>query len=248
MAAHGVLSRAWEGAVTGLLDLAYPRACVGCGADPGPDCEHMCWDCRVGIAVLDGAMCECCGDPVDGVPGVTYRCSWCQAETPSFVLARSAVRYRGPAKEAIHLMKYGAGLHVVGVWVPWLTACAATHYPDCRFDAVTFVPMSPRRERERSYNQARLLAAGLARATDLPLEPDALARVRDTGTQTKLTMKERRENVRGAFGVARPERVRHRRFLLVDDVITTGATVNACAEALRDAGAASVHVVSVARG
>lgn len=198
--------------------------------------------------MLDGAMCACCGDPVEGVPGVQYRCSWCQSETPAFELARSAIRYRGPAQAAIQLMKYGAGLHVVGVWVPWLSACVRTHYAGCRFDAVAFVPMSARRERERSYNQARLLAAGLARALDLPLEAGVLARVRETGTQTRLTMKERRENVRGAFGAVLPERVRHRRFLLVDDVITTGATVNACAEALKDAGAASVHVVSVARG
>jgi ComF family protein len=145
-------------------------------------------------------------------------------------------------------MKYGAGLHVVGVLIPWLVACVRTHYAACRFDAVTFIPMSPRRERERSYNQARLLAAGLARTLELPLEPDAIARQRDTGTQTRLTMKQRRVNVRGAFKVTRPERVRHRRFLLVDDVITTGATVDACASALKDGGAASVHVVSVARG
>lgn len=193
-------------------------------------------------------MCGCCGDPVDGVPGMSYSCSWCQREEPFFDLARSAVRYRGPARDAIQLMKYSAGIHVAGALVPWLTACVRTHYGACRFDAVTFVPMSPRRERERSYNQSHLLAAGLARAVDLPLEPDVLVKQRDTGTQTRLTMKERRENVRGAFSVPRPERVRHRRFLLVDDVITTGATVNACAAALKSGGAASVHAVSVARG
>jgi ComF family protein len=231
-----------------LLDLVFPRVCVGCGGEPGTEGGHVCWDCRSAIGVVDGAMCDRCGDPVDGVPGVSYRCSWCQREEPAFDLARSAVRYRGPARDAIQLMKYGAGLHVVGMWVPWLVACVRTHYAKCRFDAATFVPMSPRRERERSYNQARLLAAGLARAMELPLETDVIAKRRDNGTQTRLTMKERRENVRGAFGAQHPERVRHRRFLLVDDVITTGATVNACAAALKDGGAASVHVVSVARG
>lgn len=231
-----------------LLDVVFPRVCVGCGGDPGAGGEHLCWDCRTEIKVLDGAMCDCCGDPVDGVPGMAYRCAWCQAERPAFDLARSAVRYRGPARNAIQLMKYGAGLHVVGVWVPWLAACVRTHYAENRFDAVTFVPMSPKRERERSYNQARLLAAGLASAMGLPLETDVIARVRDTGTQTRLTMKERRENVRDAFGARRAERVLHRRFLLVDDVITTGATVSACAAALKECGAAGVHVVSVARG
>jgi ComF family protein len=236
------------GVTSRLLDLVFPRVCVGCGGEPGAEGGHLCWDCRAGIGVLDGAMCDCCGDPVDGVPGMSYRCSWCQREEPSFDLARSAVRYRGPARDAIQLMKYGAGLHVVGAWIPWLAACVRTHYAACRFDAVTFVPMSPRHERERSYNQARLLASGLARTMELPLETDAIAKQRDTGTQTRLTMKERRENVRGAFRVTSPERVRHRRFLLVDDVITTGATVNACAAALKDGGAASVHAVSVARG
>lgn len=247
MNGHGMLRKTVGDAATGLLDLVYPRVCVGCGGDADAD-GHLCWDCRTRTAVLDGAMCACCGDPVDGAPGVAFRCSWCQREEPAFDLARSAVRYRGPVCEAIQQMKYGAGLHVVSVWIPWLVACVRTHYPDRRFDAVTFVPMSPRRERERSYNQARLLADGLARELDLPVEDSALRRVRDTGTQTRLTMKDRRENVRGAFGVPQPERVRYRRFLLVDDVITTGATVNACAQALKDADAASVHVVSVARG
>jgi ComF family protein len=245
---HCVLQTTLADFGVSLLDLVFPRVCAGCGGETGADGGHLCWDCRSAFRVVDGAMCDRCGDPVDGIPGVRYRCSWCQCEEPSFDLARSAVRYRGPARDAIHLMKYGAGLHVVGVWIPWLVACSRTHYAGLHFDGVTFVPMSARRERERSYNQARLLAAGLARALDLPLETGVLARGRDTCTQTRLTMKERRENVRGAFLATCPERVRHRRFLLVDDVITTGATVNACSAALKEGGAASVHVVSVARG
>lgn len=248
MSASSILHTRMAGAAASLLDLVFPRVCVGCGGEPGAEGGHLCWDCRAAIVPLAGAMCDCCGDPVDGTPGVSYRCSWCQRDTPSFDLARSAVRYRGPACDAIQVMKYGAGMHVVGVWMPWLVACVRTNYTGIHFDAVTFVPMSPRHERERSYNQARLLAAGLALALDLPLETDAIARCRDTGTQTRLTMKQRRENVRGAFAAVRPDRVRNRRFLLVDDVITTGATVNACAAALKEGGAASVHVVSVARG
>jgi ComF family protein len=200
------------------------------------------------MPVLDGALCAKCGDPVDGVPGCVYRCTWCQREDPAFDLARSALRYRGPVKQAIHVMKYEGGLHLAAEWLPWLLACLRVHCPGVNYDVTVPVPMNVRRERERSYNQARLLAAGVAEALSLPLDAGALARLRETGTQTRLTIAERRVNVFGAFGVPCRDRVRGRRVLLVDDVMTTGATVNECSKALRDAGAASVHVLTVARG
>lgn len=200
------------------------------------------------MPVLDGAMCAKCGDPVDGVPGCVYRCTWCQREEPAFDLARSALRFRGPVKAAIHEMKYRGALQVASEWLPWMLACLRVHCPDASFDSVLPVPMHARRERERSYNQARLLAAGVARALSLPMDPAAIVRARETGTQTHLTVAERRLNVFDAFRVQDSGRVRARRVLLIDDVMTTGATVNECARVLKDAGAASVHVLTVARG
>ena len=115
-------------------------------------------------------------------------------------------------------------------------------------DAVTSVPLYPKRERERGYNQAALLGEALARRVGIPFRRRLLGRRRATATQTHLTAAQRVHNVRGVFSVAWPGRVRGARIVLVDDVMTTGATVNECARALQEAGAASIMVLTVARG
>jgi ComF family protein len=167
---------------------------------------------------------------------------------PAFDLARSAIRFRGAAPELLHRFKYGHATHLAADLAGLLDACARAHYADERFDAVTFVPLHPVKERERTYNQARLLAERLARRRRLLLAPGVLERTRATGTQTRLTMRERARNVAGAFAAVCPAWTRGRAFLLVDDVMTTGATVNEAARVLKSAGARRVCVVTVARG
>jgi ComF family protein len=132
--------------------------------------------------------------------------------------------------------------------VPLLTACVETHYGGVFFDAVAFVPLYPRRERSRTYNQAALLAAGVAAELGAPLLRRSLRRHRATFTQTHLSAAARRVNVREAFTCPCPDWIAGRRILLIDDVMTTGATVNECARVLKEAQAASVHVATVARG
>lgn len=114
-------------------------------------------------------------------------------------------------------------------------------------DIIVPVPLYPARERLRGYNQALLLARQLARTFNLPLAAAALIRTRDTASQTGLTPRQRRENVRGAFKVPDSSRIKGKRILLIDDVATTGATLSACARALKRAGAASVQAATVAR-
>jgi ComF family protein len=132
--------------------------------------------------------------------------------------------------------------------VPLLTACVNTHFSGMKPDVITEVPLHGARERMRTYNQSGLLARGLAKRLGVPYLPHALSRVRRTATQTHLTASERRRNVEGAFRVGPARWVDGRRVLLVDDVMTTGATVNDCARALREAGACEIGVVTVARG
>ena len=129
-----------------------------------------------------------------------------------------------------------------------LAACAAAHFADAGIDAVEGVPLHPRRKRERTYNQSALLAAEVARRLGVPVLEGGLARVKDTRSQTAMNSAERRANVRGAFAARDPSWIEGRRILLVDDVMTTGATVAECARVLDEAGAACVFVVSVARG
>lgn len=159
------------------------------------------------------------------------------------------VRYDGVAKACIRRFKYNAGIWLQEELVGWLMALWRTCPESVRAaDAVAGVPLYPKRERERGYNQAALLGEALARRVGIPFRHRLLGRQRATATQTHLTAAQRVHNVRGVFSVPWAGRVRGARIVLVDDVMTTGATVNECARTLKAAGAASVMVLTVARG
>ena len=210
--------------VRSLLDLVYPRVCTACGVRIRDEPGHVCWDCRTAFQIVVPPFCKCCGDPVDGQVEHEYTCFACERKAPHFDLARSAARYRGPLREVLQRFKYSQGTHVEPDLVPLLKGCADTHLPVRDVDAVTFVPLYPARERDRTYNQSRLLAAGLARGLRKPLTARCLKRIRPTSTQTTLTATERAENMRGAFASMNESWIEGRRFLLVDDVMTMTAT------------------------
>jgi ComF family protein len=230
------------------LDVLYPRHCEGCGASSVGHNMHLCWDCLSQAVYVKDPFCSCCGDPVFGAVEHTFECSWCRRTHPSFLQARSAVRFRGKVKELLHAFKYNNGCHLSGDLAGLLAGCVQAHYSDVRFDGVAYVPLHPKKARERSYNQARLLAVDTARRLELPVLHRSLRRTRMTDTQTRLNAEERKRNVRGAFEVVMPDWIEGRRVLLLDDVMTTGATVSECAFVLMNAGAVSVHVATVARG
>lgn len=209
---------------------------------------HVCWNCRSGLPLIERPYCAHCGDPVEGAITHDYRCAFCVDHAPAFVKARSAVRFRGVVPRLLHRFKYGAATHLAPDLAGWLEACVRAEYPGEPFDAVAFVPLHPPRQRLRTYNQAALLAESLAARLQLPVAAGCLRRLRDTGTQTHLSARERAANVRGAFGARNERWIAGRRFLLVDDVMTTGATLGEVSAVLTAAGAASVHVATVARG
>lgn len=234
--------------VSHALDIVYPRVCAGCGGVPEGRGMHLCWDCLSDAVFVRDPFCSRCGDPVDGAVHHDFNCSWCRRTRPSFDLARSAIRFRGSMKQVMHAFKYERACHLAGDLGGLLAGCVRAHYAGVPFDGVAYVPLHPRKGRERSYNQARLLAVSAARKLGVPVEHRCLRRVRATTTQTRLSAEERKANVRGAFQAISPEWLDGRRILLVDDVMTTGATVNECAKVLMASGACSVHVVTVARG
>ncbi len=231
-----------------MLDLLYPRNCVHCGA-PSPDpMKYLCWDCLSDTPKVEPPFCALCGDPVAGDIQHDYTCFACTRETPAFDLARSAVRYEGAVGGALRALKYEYALWVVQDMAELLLACVQAEFPDQPFDFVTAVPLYPARRRDRGFNQSAVLGAALARRLRLPFREGCIRRVRPTATQTGLTASLRTANVCGAFRVGFFARLAGQRILLVDDVMTTGATVNAGAKVLKKGGAASVHVVTVARG
>lgn len=231
-----------------LLDLLWPRACEACGKPAGAAAKYLCWDCLASLPVIEAPFCSRCGDPVEGEITRDYICSFCVDRAPAFDQARSAVRFRASVKDVLHRFKYSHATFLDKDLATLLHACVRTHYSHERFDAITFVPLHPAKERSRTYNQARLLADRLAGMMDIPLARGCLTRARETGTQTHLSMRERARNMAGAFEARCPDWIKGRNFLLVDDVMTTGATVNEISRTLKAAGASKVCVVTVARG
>lgn len=235
---------------TSLADILFSRVCDACGRDMGEDAGVFCWDCRTQVRWVEPPYCACCGDPVFGhVPG-EFICTWCAKTKPAFVWARSAARYDGIVQESLRRFKYHEGFWLRDGLVDWLVNAlhaAAPGGAPPEVDAVSPVPLHIRRRRERGFNQSALLAEGLARRLGVPMRSH-LWRIRATSTQTKLSAHQRAENVRGAFLPLWKWRIRGKRILLVDDVMTTGATLNECARTLKAAGAAAVYAVTVARG
>ncbi len=230
------------------LDLAYPRVCAGCGSPDPAAGRFLCWDCLSRVEFIQPPFCELCGDPVGGRIGHAYHCALCSGRRVYFDRARSAARYDGPIGRMIRDFKYNGHLWLVEDLADFLVAAVRSHFEETSFDAVVGVPLHWTKLRARGFNQSEWLAAALARRLRLPIARRCVRRIRADPTQTHLTAEKRAANVLGAFATQWNRWIDGRRFLLVDDVMTTGATVNECSRALKMGGAASVYVVTVARG
>jgi ComF family protein len=226
-----------------VLAVVFPARCAACGhplEEPGrgPLCER-CW---ARLPRHAGRPCDC-GFPV---PRGGERCGRCRRGLSPLTRGASLGPWEGSLRTAVAELKYRGRRRLAG-----RLAALLLERPEVREllrgAALVPVPLHPRRRAERGYNQAELLARALATRSTAPLAPGLLTRRLDTPRQTGLAAAQRRRNVRGAFGVPRPERVAGRVLVLVDDVYTTGATLRACAETLRRAGAAEVRVLTLAR-
>jgi ComF family protein len=238
-----------NGWATAALDLLYPALCPVCDEGLGPGRrDPLCRTCWASIDRVAPPLCARCGLPLPSfdrsgqAPGPW--CPACVAARPPFDYARAAGVYAGVLRDALHALKFG-GKRALARPLATLVVeqCGALLGPDV--DALVPVPLARERERERGFNQAALLAGHVAAASGLPLEPRWLSRDRSTRPQTELTAGERRANVARAF--AATPRVAGVHVVLVDDIVTTGATVSECARTLRAAGARRVGVLAVAR-
>jgi len=231
-----------------VADWFYPRVCPSCGKRSDQPARHLCWECRRRIELYEASVCEVCGLHVEGRVAHSFVCGACRDEAPRFDRARAAGRFAGVLREQIHRFKYSNALWLTRDLTDLLEGCLRAHFAVDGIDAVVPVPLYPVRQRERSYNQAAVLAHELAKRIGRRCETTALIRTRHTATQTALGAQHRRANMRGAFEVAKPDWLRHRRILLVDDVMTTGATLNECARVMKKAEVYQVWAVTLARG
>jgi ComF family protein len=197
---------------------------------------------------IEDPVCRQCGYPYPALGGhaVDFVCDHCAEKKWHFRWARSGYRTEGQVREAIVGFKYGEQYFRRRQLVSWLMEVFDDHAQGARWDALVPVPLYHRRRRGRGFNQASEIAHGLAEKRNIPVL-ECLYRYRETVSQTKLERKARWENMAGAFQMKRRFDVGGRNLLVIDDVFTTGATVNACAEALAQAGAGQLAVLTIAR-
>ncbi len=242
--------RRLRGLWRGLADVVFPPVCIQCGGlVEGGRLRHVCVGCAPLIHVVKAPHCTTCGSPFFGEVEGERLCPHCDALRPQFGEGRTVTLFKGPARALVHGLKYRKGHHLLGDLEQVVGAS-----PDMLFflrDAVLVpVPLHPRKLRERGYNQSALLAVVLARAAGgaTRVEP-LLRRVVDTASQTTFDRKARQANLKNAFALARSASINPRSpYILVDDVFTTGSTLNSCAGVLRRAGAVNLNVVTFSHG
>ena len=229
----------WRGA----LDVVFPPQSLDGGPRPlAGGFSAAAWS---RIRFLDGPVCDGCGTPFDYDPGA--RCAACLTRPRAFDAARAACLYDETSREPILQLKHADRLDLAPLFARWISRSARELIEAA--DAIAPVPLHPWRLLRRRYNQAAEIARPLAALSGTPYLPDALVRRRATATQAGRSGSGRRRNVAGAFEVptSRQAKVAGLRILLIDDVLTTGATAEGCARALKAAGAARVDLAVVAR-
>ena len=229
-----------------LLDAVQPPRCPGCGIIVEMPAA-VCGACWSAIAFIAEPLCERCGRPFEFIVAERSVCGRCLADPPVFGRARAVALYDDASRGLILKFKHGDGLHLAPLFGAWLSRAGSGLLAEA--DVVVPVPLHRVRLFSRRYNQAAILALDIGRRVNLPVDVMGLIRARRTPSQGTRTRAGRERNVRGAFTVAREcaARLSGKRVLLIDDVLTSGATANACARVLLRSGAAHVDVLTIAR-
>lgn len=244
-----LMHRLWRG----TLDVLFPPRplCPACQR-PRRGGRGLCPECLVRIPKVAPPLCDRCGRPLRGdgpaADGLGDLCRACRWSPHMFSVARAPGVYDGALREYIHRVKFGADRALGEALGEFLAGYALRARELWPFDAVVPVPLHPQRLMERGFNQAEVLARVVASHAGRPLMTGVLERTRPTSAQARLPVHSRRANVRGAFRVREAERLAGKRLLLVDDVLTSGATAGEAARVLLRAGAARVNVLCLAVG
>ena len=234
-----VLREMFETAIVFL----YPAKCRVCDDSLGvASMPYICADCWQDIRFLEPPWCDICG-----TPGVNGLCDACATSPPRYGQLRTVALYQTTLQQAIHLFKF----EKKKVFAEHLIRLINAHIPvDCdvaTYDFVLPIPIHKKRLRERGFNQATLLADGIAKAAGVPVLTNTLVRKRHTVAQSSLDREARQQNIVGAFDVLDPDIIRGKRLLVIDDVFTTGATIREAVNELWTADPAEIDVLTLAR-
>jgi ComF family protein len=228
--------------INSLLNILFPETCPVCH---GPAKNHsiapFCANCWQTVSPYEGPACLRCGKPL--VSDASITCGECLQDEPAFTSARSFGLYEGALKKAINLLKYH---NVKRLSKPLSDIITPVKIP--AVDTVVPVPLYEKRLRQREYNQSALLAKYLAESLGVSVLLNCLVKIRDTAPQVGLRSKDRRKNIKNAFAVTQREQIEGKNIMLVDDVVTTGATIRECSRVLKKAGADNIYVIALAHG
>jgi len=238
-----------KSALDAALNFVYPPVCQLCGQERAGAREgYVGGQCWRAVRFVTAPYCDRCGLPYDGEVLHPFRCANCAEVEFGFRFARSAVKANAMMLDVIHRYKYHHALWFEPFLTDLLERTAKPALAGQTWDLLVPVPLHPLKMRQRQFNQAERLARCLGRVLGLPVNGRVVRRVQFTETQTKLSRPQRAANVTGAFAPRAGQNLHGQNVILVDDVMTTGATTSACARALRQAGAGDVCVWTVARG
>jgi len=218
------------------IDWLFPPHCLGCGIEG----EVICPECYSTIKRVPTNVCPYCNAYI----GKSGKCPNCMNKKPAYAQFRAFAYYTGVIREAVHQLKYQNDIGIPRILASYLLKIVQTE--NWELDLVIPIPLSGTKQEQRGYNQAERLARPLAEVLKKPLSTEGLRRIRENTSQVDLDVRSRRENVRGVFK-AEPSIVRGKNILLIDDVFTTGATLESASQALRDANSGLIYAVTVGK-
>ena len=235
-------------ALRNIADVIFPPRCLGCAEIiPQQSLQAFCEACKEKIRFITGSHCPVCGMAFFDSPAPNHLCGNCLESKPFFHLARAVASYETLILDLIHQFKYGRNISTGAVLASFMAEFSFPDFDFTDYSLIIPVPLHIRRLRERSFNQALILAKAIGKKYRIPVNFSLLKRQKLTLTQTGLDKKEREKNIKGAFTVTDNAKIEGKNIILVDDVYTTGATINQCAKTLIKAGASKVAVLTLAR-
>ena len=229
-----------------ILQFFLPPQCPCCEKVLDESERGFCKDCLSQIRWIEPPFCSICGAPFPSRDIEDHPCSDCMSKKRYFTIARVIGLYEGTLRKVIHQWKYEGRSSLTPYFVKWMGEALYRYWPAPFFDLIIPVPLHKSRLRNRGFNQAMVLVKGLSDLTGLPYAKRILIKKKATIPQVDLSILEREKGLKGSFEINQNEKIKGKRILLIDDVYTTGATVNECSKVLMSSGAKSVDVLTLA--